>query len=169
MKIKKENGMGNITLIISILAIILLVVGVVMFIQNELKNEKIETLRTDMISIQAKIKIIAEEHNMNEENNELKGEILSESKDEEIINLINIGIVSNDEEIKNYYILNKENLEEMNLYNIGIDRVVVNYSDYEIILINGIEVDGTVYYKLSDIKDIKNKTEKQENIEQIEE
>lgn len=161
---KNQNGMGNITLIICIVIIAIIIINVVNFVQKKIEKENLETVRTDMISIQTKVKIIADSNEMNKDENTLKGILISESDDERINKLKELGIIPQDEEqVKNYYVLDREVLNEMKLTKVILDKVIVNYSDDEIILLDGIKIKNDTYYKLSDIKNLNIEDDENEN------
>ena len=114
-------------------------------------NEEVETVKTNMLLIQGKAKIIFEEKNALD--SELKGINASEIKeDENIKKIIDIGMVS-DDDINNWYILNEDSLNE-----IGLDYIysedgtyIVNYSKQDVIYVLGSNSEEKTIYKLSDL------------------
>ena len=144
---KKENGMGQMMLIICVIAIIAIIIFVVNFLLNETKQRKEENLVTDMLLLQGKIKVIAQENEMKKEENTLVGKQVKENlEDEKIKKLL-------DEKFENYYIIDSENLNQLNLNDdLEGEYYIVNYKNYEIIYSKGIEVEEKTYYTLTDLK-----------------
>ena len=88
-------------------------------------------------------------------------------EDKKIKELLEKGIISQDEgQFSKYYILEKVNLEEIGLESINLENgyFIVNYYTYEVIYSEGVEIDGNVYYKLSEIQE---KTNEDENNNEI--
>lgn len=150
---KKQNGMGHITLILSIIVMIILVAVVINVLQLANTNRKIENLTTDMLLVQGKIKIIAQENEMNNEKGLLGKKVQDNMEDEKIKKLIEEKVISaEDENFDKYYIIDSENLKELNLENtLNGEYYIVNYADYEVIYSRGIEIDEKVHYTLSEL------------------
>lgn len=151
---KKQNGMSHITLIFCIAIIIFVCVIVVRTLLNESKSREIENLKTDMLLVQGKIKVIGQENEMNKEENQLKGLKVSENlEDEKVKRLIENQVINTEEEnFDQYYIINSETLNELNLQdNLKGEYYIVNYKTYEIIYSKGMEIEGQIHYKLTEI------------------
>ncbi len=141
----KKKGFFNIKLFFIILIIVLISVGVFFYLKNSFKNQSLQTLSTEMLQIQAKIKIINERNKVN--NTE---EYIGEEATEEEIQKINI---ENSEKVK---ILTLDNLKELELTEIQEDKkFIVNYENEEVYYIDGYEKDdGNIIYSLTDINNI---------------
>ena len=152
---KKENGMGQMMLIICVIAIIAIIIFAVNFFLNESKQRKEENLVTDMLLLQGKIKVIAQENEMKKEENTLVGKQVKENlEDEKIKKLLDENVINQeDENFENYYIIDSENLNQFNLNDdLEGEFYIVNYKNYEIIYSKGIEVEEKTYYTLTDLK-----------------
>lgn len=119
----------------------------------------IEDLNTDLLQVQAKVKVINEQSVVNDDEALLKGEKVQDSQNEEVISIANSlkekEIIKEDEEnFDKYYVWNKALLEELGLNNVKSDILVVNYATSEVILPDGIQLEenGDTLYKFSDIQ-----------------
>lgn len=170
---KSQKGMSHKMLIICIFALIVLTISIVYFINNQMKNEKIQTYETNMLLIQGKSKVLSQESTMQKNEEILKGEKLADKLEEEKVKeLINKEVISEEEEnFQKYYIWNKEVLNDVGLENIYLENglYIVNYETDEIIYSEGITIKDKVYYKLSEILKIENEEVLKDNIENNEE
>lgn len=119
-----------------------------------LDEKKYADLQTDLLLIQAKVKVIKGKSDVNGNKDNYLGQKVSESNNEKIKNqLKDLKIAEGNYE--KYFILNLNDFETMGiaheLKNKGDAIFVVNYDDNEVIYTKGIKVDGNVKYKLSDI------------------
>ena len=164
---KSQKGMGHLMLIICIAIILAFIVGIIYLVRETIKKEKVETYQTNMLLIQGKVKVMANEYTVQKKEELLKGRKVEEAIEEEQIKyLLENNIISQEEtSFSKYYILEQSHLDEMGLDNIKLKEgyFIVNYDTYEIIYSNGIKVGKYTYYKLSELKEI-NKQE--ENIEE---
>ena len=113
-----------------------------------------ENLKTDMLLVQGKIKVIEQENEMNKEENPLKGLKVSENlENEKVKSLIENKVINpEDENFDNYYIINSETLNELKLQdNLKGEYYIVNYKTYEIIYSKGIEIENEMHYSLTEI------------------
>lgn len=147
---KKQNGMSYIMLLLCIVLIIV-GIGVIMhFIQKEYEEEKIETIKTEMLMLQGKIRILSEEVTMKKEGSSYIGKkVIDNLEDETVKKLIDGNVITQDE---NYYILEREDFEQLGLTDYKIEKIIVNYKTCEIIHPDGFKMDEGTYYKLSDFK-----------------
>lgn len=153
---KNQNGMGHITLIITILIIVLVIVGIVVFVNNKVEDEKIETIRTNMLLIQGKVKVLSQEAIIQKNEGLLKGRKVSENIEDEIVKeLIDKGIIAQDN-LSKYYIIDNEIINELGIEKAKLEDgfYIVNYDTDEIIYSKGFEINKEKFYKLSDIKNI---------------
>ena len=148
---KKENGLTHMTTIFLVIIILVLILVAVRFVELQYKNEESETIKTNMLAIQGKAKIIAEEEKALKK--ELAGIKISDKKEEENIKkLLEQQNITIDENSK-YYVLDKENLKEIGLGNIELESdqyYIVNYDNLEILYTKGIQIGDNILYKLSD-------------------
>lgn len=170
---KKQNGMNMIMLTIVICIIIVLVSLIVVYTKNRFEQEEFENIKTDMLSVQAKVKVIGQTSITSKDESVLIGIKVSENlEDEDIKKLIEKGIIETEEDVmKNYYIIDKQNLIDMELSikYLNEGKIIVNYSTNEVIYSKGIKVRENMYYKLSDIQDLdKTQINKETKIEENE-
>lgn len=151
---KSQKGMSYIMMLLCIVAIIALIGGIIYFTQKKYEEEKLETLKTDLITLQGKIRILSQEVNMKKEGINYIGKSLSENLEEESVKkLINDGIItSENEEYKEYYTLEGEDFKALGLESYNVSKVIVNYTNCEIIYPEGFYINEKMYYKLSDLK-----------------
>jgi len=172
---KKENGMSYITLVFWVVVIIAVVVVGTKIILKETENREVENLTTDMLLLQGKIKVIAQENEMNEEENPLIGRKLTENlEDEKVKNLIDNKVITEEgEALENYYIIDSETLKTLNLEdNLNGEYYIVNYETYEIIHSKGLELHNQIHYTLTELiehREIMEKNKEQVDEEQINE
>ena len=153
---KKENGLTHMTTIFLVIIILVLILVAVRFVELQYKNEESETIKTNMLAIQGKAKIIAEEEKALKK--ELAGIKISDKKEEENIKkLLEQQNITIDENSK-YYVLDKENLKEIGLGNIELESdqyYIVNYDNLEILYTKGVQIGDNILYKLSDFNKLK--------------
>lgn len=168
---KSQKGMGHIMLILWIVVIIAIVVGAIYVFGKLLKNQVIETYKTDMLLIQGKVRVLSEEAIVNKNEELLIGRKITDSLElEEIKNLLEKGIISQEEEdFENYYILEKANLEEMELHTIRLEKAyyIVNYNTDEIIYSKGIKAGKNTYYKLSELEQLEQNKENNQEVNEV--
>lgn len=152
--------------VVIFLIIILLVVIIYFGIKNNnngieiLTKNNIEDINTDLLQVQAKVKVIKEQSVVKDDESILKGEKIKDSPNETVISLLNqleeIGVISEEEEnFDKYYMWDKALLEELKL-EVNLqenDKIVVNYETLEIILPSGVEFEknGEKVYKFSEL------------------
>lgn len=141
----KKKGFLNIKLIFIILIVVIIGIGSIFFIKYTYKNQSLQTLSTEMLQIQAKIKIVNERNKVNN-TKEYVGE---EATNEEVQKVD----IENGEEIK---ILTLDNLEKLELPEIQKDKkFIVNYENEEVYYIDGYETkEGNILYSLTDINNL---------------
>ena len=165
---KKENGLTHMTTIFLVIIILVLILVAVRFVELQYKNEESETIKTNMLAIQGKAKIIAEEEKALKK--ELAGIKISDKKEEENIKkLLEQQNITIDENSK-YYVLDKENLNAIGLGNIELESdqyYIVNYDNLEILYTKGVQIGDNILYKLSDFNKLNEEKEfVEENIKE---
>lgn len=136
----------HVKLIIMIIAIILLTsIGIYIGI-NQYKSNDLKNLSTNLLQIQAKTKNIKEKSIVENNENLLIGQTVSE----DLIEKFNL---ENTDKIR---ILTQDDLNMLGLSNIKEDRkYIVNYNNGEVYYIDGyVTKEGEIYYNLSDINNI---------------
>lgn len=149
--------------------IIILVVGIFLFNigTKKMQERKTDDIKTDMLMIEGKIKSIKAESEISNNQEKYVGTKVSEANETEVNNVMQ-QLQINQEELQNYYILNKECFEKMGLADSikDDDEYIVNYTNSDVIYVKGIKLNNEVKYKLSDIID---KNENTNNINEKEE
>jgi hypothetical protein len=149
--------------------IIILVVGIFLFNigTKKMQERKNDDIKTDMLMIEGKIKSIKAESEISNNQEKYVGTKVSEANDTEVNNVMQ-QLQINQEELQNYYILNKESFEKMGLADSikDDDEYIVNYTNSDVIYVKGIKLNNEIKYKLSDIID---KNENTNNINEKEE
>lgn len=151
---KNSKGITLVSLVITIIILMLITSVTVYTGTNVIKQVTLQNVNTDMMLIKAKVKTMEEQAKFNKDNSNYKGTPLIDVHDNKKIGkLVDEEIV---EDITKYYLLSKEDLNSMGLEKIDIaDGYLVNYESEEIIYVRGLKKDDNMYYKLSDIKDLK--------------
>lgn len=156
-----------------ILLIALIAIGVVYYLKNEYNVEQLETIKTNMLLIEGKTKIIAEKVRIKEKDATYVGtKVEKESEDETIKELQEKGVIDLNAKNVNYYILEKSHLEELGLSDIIMEdgMYIVEYTSNEVIYSKGIDIsDNTKVYKLSEIQEMEKNEENNINEENKEE
>lgn len=144
---KKQDGKSIIIWIIGIIILTFIAIFAFDFFEKGLNIKKQEDIKTEMLQVQAKSKIILERYHV-DNNNALKGEKVEDTSLEEKFGIDNI---------QNYYKWTKDVLIEVGLNNIILEDneyYLINYDLEEVIYSNGYKTeDGNIFYKLSDIKE----------------
>ena len=139
--------------------IIAIIYGVGYFLKNEYDDEQFETIKTNMLVIEAKTKMVAEKIKMKEKDAVYIGKKVEEEKDDEDIKkLQENGIINLEEKNNIYYILRKNDLEELGLTTVNLEGgyYIVEYNSNEIIYTKGVkDKSGNLLYKLSDMEIVK--------------
>ena len=140
---------------LSVIILTMLVILAIHFVEGQVDKNVQEDIKTEMLQVQAKSKIVLEKHHV-DSNNALIGEKMDDSLIEEKYNITDIA---------NYYKWTKEVLQEQGIKDSVInenDYYLINYETGEVVYSEGYKTeDGNVYYKLSEIKElnIENKQE----------
>ena len=137
--------------------IVILVVGIFLFNigTKKMQERKNDDIKTDMLMIEGKIKSIKAESEISNNQEKYVGTKVSEANDTEVNNVMQ-QLQINQEELQNYYILNKESFEKMGIADSikdDDDEYIVNYTNSDVIYVKGIKLNNEVKYKLSDIID----------------
>lgn len=146
MNLKNEKGITIIALIITIILMLILVGVTVKVGTKEISKAKLEDIKTEMISIKTRAKIVKDKYDFKDIDN-LVGTKLSEATD------YNTGAIDiPDESKENCYIWTQEDLNSQELSSIKVDKdkffVVYYGDDIEIYYSKG--VDGK--YSLTDLQ-----------------
>lgn len=154
---RKGYGRVYAGIIFIILVIGIITYGVLKYAKKEVDSEQFETIKTDMLLIEAKTSIVAQKVKIKEKDAKYIGNKIENDENEDIKKLEEQGIIELKKE-NNYYILDDNNLDELELSvrNQKQGNYIVEYNSNEIIYTSGIkDKDGNILYKLSDIEKVK--------------
>lgn len=174
---KKENGMGLVALVLIVIAIIAIVIVAVFFTNEQVVDNSLENVKTDMLLIQGKLKIIEGSVEVNSKENTLKGSKLADLKesDEQVKEILAQNILG--EKGEEYYRLGRTELDDMGLNSVELKEnqyYFVHYTDKEVVTnLDVKDTEGNVYHKLSELLAAEDKeaevNETEEQTEQVEE
>lgn len=153
---KNNKGITIISLIIVVIIMILLASITAYEASSIVNTAKVQSVTTNLLLIQAQIRIINEKvvfENEDEKKQELLLGTPLSNNDSMINTMENKGIITDSDDIENYYILSQENLTEMGLETLkDSDGYVVNYETEEVIYVYGVKnSEGKYLYKLSEM------------------
>jgi len=163
--IRNEKGMGYIQVVLIMVLIILLVASGIYFVRVNLNERYIETIKTNMLLIQWKIKNYTGTKTVSGEETTNIGTKVSEMKDDAIVSKILEENVINNDEYEKYYVLKDSDLALLGteITNEEDSYYIVNYETNEIIITKGCSYkNGEILYKLSDINNVKNSDKQEE-------
>src|SRR5699024_8360125 len=119
LKVKSEKGLTFLGTAILVVIIALIAFGVVYFIRMQVSKEKEEDIKTNMLLVQAKVKTISGNYTLEKDEDVLVGTKLSEMEEEQTIKeFLEKELFDPDEKNKKYYVLNQQNLNDLDLGNI---------------------------------------------------
>ena len=161
MKKNNNSGITMVALVITIILIGIITSVLVYFGNNIVKKANLQTASIDMLLIQAKAETIYEKLSFEKTGAELEDALTGvkvTTGTAEATFLTSLGI--GPENIVKYFLWNKETLDASGLSGIKLRENEVFYIKYgeEIEVISSIgykHSNGTTYYKLSEIKDLK--------------
>lgn len=137
-----------------IVMIVAIIAGIIYFMKNGYDDEQFETVKTNMLLIEGKTKVVAEKVRIQEKDASYVGKKIEEMTDNiEIKDLQEKEIIDLGSEENNYYVLEKENLEQLGLTTIELNEgfYIVEYNSNEIIYSKGAkDSNGNIVYKLSE-------------------
>lgn len=165
---KSENGLTFFGTVILVVIIALVVFGVVYFTRMQVDKEKAEDIKTDMLLVQAKVKTISGNYILEDDEDILVGTKLSEIGEEQPIKeFLEKGLFDPDEKNKKYYVLNQQNLEELELNKVILEEnsyYIVEYTSSEVYYTKGyLDENGEVHYKVDEQTE---ETKSEENSEE---
>lgn len=147
---KQEKGLTMVSLVVMLLIIAIISAVTIYYGTGIIRSAKLESLKTDMLLIQAKIKTVEEQANF--EGTALVGAVLDDTNV-----LTKLGLTQN-EKIK---LLSRDDLNYLGLSKVDTEdrNFVVDYINSEVYLVEGFEYkdkDGNqqVKYKLSEIENL---------------
>ena len=151
---KRNTGMGMIKLILMLLFIILIVATTVYLVRMQYNKVKIETIKTDLLQVQWKMKDYIDKQTVKGEEAQYLGTRLSEMRSSDLLQELFNGNIVTEDEYEKYYVLEDKDLAEagLEITNYKDSYFIINYETYEIIVSKGCQYSKEeILYKLSDI------------------
>ena len=144
MNLKKENGITIVALVIAVVLMIILVGVAVNYGTDSINKANLEDIKTDMISIKTRAKIIADHYNIKDIEN-LVGSVITDEEAQKL------GI-TNSEQLRKW---SSSDLSNQGLTTIEGDKYIVKYdlenpNNSEVYYLEGYE--GK--YSLTELKDL---------------
>ena len=135
MKFKNEKGITLVALVITVIILIILALVSISVSKGIIETTKFESLKTDLLLIQSKIKVMADKNTI--------GEIEEEDL---------YGVKQESGEYNGWYLLTQANLESIGIKNASAsDQYYVNYENQDVAFGAGFEYENTIYYQLSEM------------------
>ena len=135
MKIRNDNGITLVVLILTVFILVIISTVAVNVSYNLINEAKFQNVKTNLLLIQSKCKIKAEQKAI--------GEI--EEKDL-------YGSKQTDETYNGWYLLSQDDLNNMGIEDVeAADKYYVDYDNDDVAYGRGIKNDDKTYYKLSEI------------------
>ena len=152
---KNENGLTFLGTAILMVIIAIIVFGIVYFTRMQVDKEKEEDIKTNMLLVQVKVKTISGNYILEEDEDILIGTKLSEIEEEQPIKeFLEKELFDPDEKDKKYYVLNQQNLNDMDLSNVILEEnsyYIVEYTTSEVYYTKGyLDENGEVHYKVNE-------------------
>lgn len=169
---ESEKGLTFISTAILVVVIAALTFGVVYFVRLQLDKEKSEDIKTDMLLVEAKVQKLSGEYILEKKEEILIGTKLTEMEEEPIIKeFLEKELFDPKEKGAKYYVLNQDDVNEMALENVEIEKesyYIVDYTSSKVYYTKGYNDDeGNVYYCVE--KEKQESREKAEDTEKKEE
>lgn len=155
---REEKGMTYLTLLIVLVILAIVIVAIVFFIKGEYQQETIEDRKTNLLLVEGKVTMLEEMVVAKREGAAYIGKKVADNKEnEKIKNLLEKGIIAEDEEnFDSYYLLEKEDLDALGLSQLELkegEAYVVNYKTGEVMMTVPVTIENTEYYTLSSIRE----------------
>ena len=161
---KSEKGLTFISTAFLVVIIALLTFGVVYFVRLQLNKGKNEDIKTDMLLVEARVQKLSSEYILEKKEDILVGTKLTEMEEEQLVKeFLEKELFDPKEKGAKYYVLNQENINEMKLENVELEKdsyYIVDYTSSKVYYTKGYSDDeGEVYYTVE--KDTQEQTSKE--------
>ena len=140
------------------------------FAITKIHDKENDDIKTNMLIIQKKVKLINGNMRVNSTEEGLIGKKVTEIEDENIKeSILKTGVEA--ESLEEYYILSDEDYKNMGiadeLKRAKTNEYVINYKQSDVIYLSGIEINNKTKYKLKDIiEDEKTQVKQDESLEE---
>ena len=148
---KNYRGITLVSLSITIIVLIIIASISINYGQDILEKSALESVETNMLLIEAKVKLYAEEANFSGDTSKLPGTKVSETSESSIVEYnASAGNIYSE-----YYHLNVEDLSEMGLsINTGNYLVKYDYNNIDVVFVEGVSINGVIYHTMSEIENL---------------
>ena len=144
---KSEKGLTFIATIVLVVLIVIAVGVAIYFTKNEVKKEQSEGVKTQMLRVQARVQKISHNYTLDK-----KDEILVGTKLQVVKEFLDKELFNPDEKNKKYYVLNQENINELELENVVLEDdtyYIVEYTASDVYYTKGYDDEnGETHYKI---------------------
>ncbi len=174
---KSEKGLTLLSTLFLVIIIAIIAFGIVYIARMEVDKEKTEDIKTNMLLVQAKIKTISGKYILEKKEDVLVGTKLSEMKEENIKQFLEKELFDQNEKNKKYYVINQENLNELQLEKVTLEEgnyYIVEYTTSEVYYTKGFQDEnGNTHYKASEAElkqeEVSEENSQKENTEKAKE
>ncbi len=169
---KSEKGLTFLSTAILVVVIALIAFAVVYFVRMQVSKEKTIDIKTDILRVKGKIQNISTEYTLKKKDEILVGTVLSEMKEDATIKeFLEKGIFNANKKGKKYYVLNQQNLNDLDLIDVILDEgsyYIVEYTSGDVYYTKGyIDETGERHYQAKDIeKEVNEEQNEEKNIEE---
>lgn len=164
---ESEKGLTLISTAIMVVVIAALTFGVVYYTRLQVEKGKNEDIKTDMLLVEARVQKLAGEYILEKKEEILVGTKLVDMEEDPIVKeFLEKEIFDKEEKDAKYYVLNQEDINELKLENVELEKdsyYIVDYTSVKVYYTKGYSDDeGEVYYT------VEKETEKQSKEKKIE-
>lgn len=151
MGLKNCKGITLLALVVTVIVLLIIATISMNYGTEVLEKTKLDSIKTNMLLIEAKAKLYAEEYNFSGDISSLHGTKVSSTTD---VNVLEYN-ASVGNKYSNYYYVNPSTLSEMGL-NIRDGHYLVNYdiNNMEVVYIEGVQVGENVYHTLTELRNL---------------
>ena len=148
---KSEKGLTFFSTAILVVVIAALTFGIVYLVRLQLDKGKNEDIKTDILLVEAKVQKLAGEYILEKKEEILVGTKLTDMEDEPVIKeFLEKEIFDKEEKGAKYYVLDQDNIKELNLENVELEKdsyYIVDYTSVKVYYTKGYSDEGgEVYY-----------------------
>lgn len=160
---KSEKGLTFLSTAILVVVIAALTFGIVYLVRLQLDKGKNEDIKTDILLVEAKVQKLAGEYILKKKEEILVGTKLTDMEDEPVIKeFLEKEIFDKEEKGAKYYVLDQDNIKELNLENVELEKdsyYIVDYTSVKVYYTKGYSDEGgEVYYTVEKDKVWKKKS-----------
>ncbi len=155
---KSEKGLSFLGTAILVVVIALIAFVAVYFTRMQVEKEKSEDIKTNMLLVKAKVKTISGQYTLDKKEENLVGTKLSDMKENPgIKEFLEKDLFNPDEKGKKYYVLNQQNLNDLDLAKVVLEEnayYIVEYISSEVYYTLGYnDEEGQIHYKEKEVEE----------------